>query len=167
MSISAQRAGIALLLVLALTGFAATSRAGRRQPTASLRTQNAQPDAQPGAGGQATTQKPAGDDAGIVSDSEREDAIARAQVWRQPRTRIARATLTTENITTATCRFKMEALGGGGTILTAPDEPYTRKLGTHFLLRSSTQRTRFSPSKVAVSNGSLLACRSGLNHGCF
>ena len=112
MSISARRTGIALLLVVAMTGFAATFRAARREPAASPRTQNAQPDAQPGDRGQATTQKPAGDDAGIVSDSEREDAIARAQVWRQPRTRIARATLTTDTITTATCRFKMEALGG-------------------------------------------------------
>jgi hypothetical protein len=112
MSISAQRTGIALLLVVAMTGFAATSGAARRQGAASPRTQNAQPDAQPGGGGQATTQKPAGDDAGIVSDSERQDAIARAQVWRQPRTRIARAALTTDTLTTATCRFKMEALGG-------------------------------------------------------
>jgi hypothetical protein len=112
MPISATRAGIAVLLVVAMTGFAASSRAARRHPAASLRTQNTHPDAQPGGNGQRTTQKPAADDAGIVSDREREDAIARSQVWREPRRRIARATLTTDVITTATCRFKMEALGG-------------------------------------------------------
>ena len=51
MSISARRTGIALLLVVAMTGFAATFRAARREPAASPRTQNAQPDAQPGAVG--------------------------------------------------------------------------------------------------------------------
>ena len=88
----------------------------RRRPTrqlpASPNAQSAQRDAQPGDHGQRTTQKPAADDAAVVSDSDRANAIARAQVWRQPRTPIARATLATDVVTTATCRFKMEALGG-------------------------------------------------------
>jgi hypothetical protein len=54
------------------------------------------------------------DDERVVSDAERLDALARAQVWRAPSTPIARARLgrTSETPDSVTCRFRLAALGG-------------------------------------------------------
>jgi hypothetical protein len=54
------------------------------------------------------------DDDRIVSMRERSDAIARAQVWRQPITPIARANLGADSAAPSNieCRFRFEELGG-------------------------------------------------------
>jgi hypothetical protein len=54
------------------------------------------------------------DDERIVSDEERGNALARAQVWRTPATPIARAHLGRRAAApqSVTCRFRLDALGG-------------------------------------------------------
>jgi hypothetical protein len=58
--------------------------------------------------------KPLHEDSRMVSDRERADAIARAQVWRAPKTPIPRASLGMDRTTPdmIECRFRLSDLGG-------------------------------------------------------
>lgn len=54
------------------------------------------------------------DDERVVSDAERFDALARAQIWRAPALPVSRAQLFSPDDTprSVTCRFRLDALGG-------------------------------------------------------
>ena len=56
--------------------------------------------------------KPLRKDKREVSDQERADLLARAQVWRQPRVPISRASFKGATLDEVTCRFKVTDLGG-------------------------------------------------------
>ncbi len=65
-----------------------------------------------GAGSAAQEVTPLHDDTRKVSDAERDDALARAQVWRTPPTPVAKASLAGETLRTLECKFKITDLGG-------------------------------------------------------
>ena len=56
--------------------------------------------------------KPLSKDDREVSEKERAEMIARAQLWRQPRQPISRASMSGTTVDEVTCRFKVTDLGG-------------------------------------------------------
>ena len=67
-----------------------------------------------GAQASAAEDQPLHEDSRTLSDRERADALARAQVWRAPETPIARASLGVDSTTPQAieCRFRLSDLGG-------------------------------------------------------